>query len=537
MNNSNVFHSEALPRHKQLSPRLMIALFCAALFGAILFNGQRSLWDTSETRYAEASREMVASHNWLFPQIEGHPHLTKPPLTYWIIATSIKVLGKSEWSVRLGPALSFALAVLLTTLLANLLLHDPRRALFAGLLQMLSPLAFFGAHVLTTDTFVALFVLGYFWAMWNALLASKNSEGRRWALLMHFFLVLAFLTKGPPAWLPAGAAIVFLFLNREHYPWRRLCRPEGLALLVVGSLAWYVAILLEVPNAASVWREEALQKVFVASNRNMPAVTYLPILLGGVLPSIIVLFIAYKSKRSPSPSDKIPAAISPPQRNFLTLWVALPLVAFCLSRTRLPLYVLPLAPAFAIAAAAAAPAAWFHFGRKNQPAWITSRIALAGLAWLVFLIGVKAWLPLRGYTSKDLKPVAAAIRLDSEKLNASPHLMLTMPRMGSGLLYYLDGPPTDRLENHLQNEDSMGRTRQISSAFSHPLPTNVREYIILKSKDIPDYDSILVSHVERVFSNAEWTVWRRNSQQAICLLNSDFSPHSRRTSFQVARHD
>ena len=515
----------------------MFALFFTALFVTLFLNGQRSLWDTSETRYAEASREMVASHNWLIPQIEGHPHLTKPPLTYWIIATSIKVFGKGEWSVRLGPAFSFAFAVLLTALLANLLLHDPHRALFAGILQMLSPLAFFGAHVLTTDTFVALFVLGYFWAMWNALLALGESQGRRWALVMHFFLVLAFLTKGPPAWLPAGGAIVFIILNRSRYPWRRLCRPEGLALLVVGSLAWYVAVLLTVPSAATIWRQETLQKVFVASNRNMPAVTYLPILLGGVLPSLIVLLFAYKSYRFQAPSEILPAAIQPPQRNFLILLVALPFIAFCLSRTRLPLYVLPLAPAFAIAGAAVSPARWFHYGQKKLPAWFTSRIALAGFAWLVLLIGVKAWLPLRGYTSKDLKPVAAAILLDSKKVNASPHLMLTMPSMGSGLLYYLDGPPTNRLENHLTNDQNFGRTKQIRSAFSHPLPTDVREYIVLRSNDLSDYDRILAPHVQRVFSNNNWTVWRRNSQKAISLNGSGLSPRSSPHAFQVARHN
>ena len=536
MNIQTGFNFEAHP-HKKISHRIKISLFFVALFVALFLNGQRSLWDTSETRYAEASREMVASHNWLYPQIEGHPHLTKPPLTYWIIAASIKIFGKAEWSVRLGPAFCFAFAVVLTALLANLLLHDPRRALFAGLLQMLSPLAFFGAHVLTTDTFVAVFVLGYFWALWNALLASEDRQGRRWALLMHFFLVLAFLTKGPPAWLPAGAAVVFLILNRARYPWRRLCRPEGLALLVVGSLSWYVVVLMKVPNAIAVWRLEALQKVFVASNRNMPALTYLPILLGGVLPSIVVFLISYKNHRSSRPTGKFLSTIPAPTRNFLTLWVALPFVTFCLSRTRLPLYVLPLASAFAIAAAALSPSAWFLSGKRNLSAYMTSRIAFASVAWLVLLIGVKAWLPLRGYTSKDLKPVAAAIRLDSKKLNASPHLMLTMPRMGSGLLYYLDGPPTDRLENHFQNEQNIGRTRQIKEAFSQTLPDDVREYIVLRSNDVSDYERILSPHVQRVYSNVEWTVWRRNSQQPVRLIYTGKRPQSPVDAFEVARPD
>ncbi len=517
MNPSTSLDSEARNTLQPLSHRIQIALFFTALFVALFLNGQRSLWDTSETRYAEASREMVASNNWLYPQIEGHPHLTKPPLTYWVIAASIKGLGKGEWSVRLGPAFSFAFAALLTALLANLLLNDPRRALFAGLLQMLSPLAFFGAHVLTTDTFVAVFVLGYFWAMWNALLASEDGRGRRWALLMHLFLVLAFLTKGPPAWLPAGAAIVFLILNRSRYPWRRLCRPEGITLLVAGSLAWYVAVLVMVPDAAAVWREEALQKVFVASSRNMPASYYIPILLGGVLPSVIVLLISFRSNRLSAAPAKFFATITPPQRAFLSLWVAVPFIVFCLSRTRLPLYVLPLAPPFAIAAAAVSPSSWFQTGRRGMPARVISRFAWAGLAWIVLLIGIKSYLPLRGDATKDMRPVAAAIRLDSQQFKASPHLMLTMARMGSGLLYYLDGPPTDRLENHFQNDNNLGRSRQIKAAFSRALPEDVKEYIVLRSNDVSNYERILAPHIQTVFSNSEWTVWRRNSQQPVEL--------------------
>ena len=95
--------------------------------------------------------------------------------------------------------------------------------------------------------------------------------------------------------------------------------------------------------------------------------------------------------------------------------------------------------------------------------------------------------------------------------------MLTMARMGSGLLYYLDGPPTDRLENHFQNDNNLGRSRQIKAAFSRALPEDVKEYIVLRSNDVSNYERILAPHIQTVFSNSEWTVWRRNSQQPVEL--------------------
>ena len=66
-------------------------LVVAALSWSLLFLGTRPLADPDEGRYGEASREMlVARHPW-YPTLGGRPHLTKPPLTYWISATGMKL--------------------------------------------------------------------------------------------------------------------------------------------------------------------------------------------------------------------------------------------------------------------------------------------------------------------------------------------------------------------------------------------------------------------------------------------------------------
>jgi 4-amino-4-deoxy-L-arabinose transferase len=43
---------------------------------------------------------MLETGNWWIPQLEYHPHLTKPPLTYWAIAAGMAVLAKMN-GVRL----------------------------------------------------------------------------------------------------------------------------------------------------------------------------------------------------------------------------------------------------------------------------------------------------------------------------------------------------------------------------------------------------------------------------------------------------
>src|SRR5512141_2022171 len=71
------------------------------------FLGLRPLWLPDEARYTEVAREMLTTGDWLTPQLNGHPHLTKPPLTYWAIAGSMAVWGQNEFAARLPNALAY----------------------------------------------------------------------------------------------------------------------------------------------------------------------------------------------------------------------------------------------------------------------------------------------------------------------------------------------------------------------------------------------------------------------------------------------
>ena len=52
-------------------------------------------------------REMLDSGDWLVPSHGGIPRLEKPPLYYWILATTVQVFGEiSEWTCRLPAAIS-----------------------------------------------------------------------------------------------------------------------------------------------------------------------------------------------------------------------------------------------------------------------------------------------------------------------------------------------------------------------------------------------------------------------------------------------
>jgi len=60
------------------------------------------LLDPTESRYAEIARKMLETGNWLVPQVDyGVPFWGKPPLSIWLSAAAMAVLGVNEFAARL----------------------------------------------------------------------------------------------------------------------------------------------------------------------------------------------------------------------------------------------------------------------------------------------------------------------------------------------------------------------------------------------------------------------------------------------------
>ena len=72
--------------------------------------GAYPLMDSTESRYAEIARKMLETGNWLTPQFDyGVPFWGKPPLSTWLSAAAMAVLGVGEFAARL-PSFLLALA-------------------------------------------------------------------------------------------------------------------------------------------------------------------------------------------------------------------------------------------------------------------------------------------------------------------------------------------------------------------------------------------------------------------------------------------
>jgi len=388
-------------------PLLMILLL--GLLLGFAFQGTRGLWSPDEGRYVDGAVQMLDSGNWLAPAYSAErPNFSKPPLTYWVIAASIKTFGHNTWAARAPYALAFAATLLLLYFMGLELV--PERPWLPALIYACAPFPFFAANIVSTDAFLSLFealaMLGFLRAAFGA----DPARERRWIVLMWLGFGLAFLTKGPPGLIPLLAILPFV---QRRDGWRglgRLFAPAGLiGFLLVGG-TWYVLAMLRYPWLLHYFlHREVYDRMFTAVQRRHPgpfgwAVAYLPTLVLGSLPWWPLL-LGRKARAAVAADWREARSHRYGPELFLLLWLCLPLLVFCLVQSRLPLYVLPLFLPLSLLLALA-------LRRRILPGSTAQRVAL-GL-WIVALLAIKAGAGWMAHPSADNRLFAQQLAAKGE---------------------------------------------------------------------------------------------------------------------------
>ena len=185
-------------------PAVWVAIIAVCL--SLLFLGHRGTWDPDEGRYTNVGLNMLDSGDWLNPRRnEEVGHWTKPPMTYWAIASSVAVFGVNTWAARLPAALSYLLCVWLVWRMARRL--SPGSETTAALAYATMLLTIGASQYITTDFILTAFST---FAMHGFVEARFGDSRRRWWIATIWIgFALAFLTKGPPTLLPLLALFAF----------------------------------------------------------------------------------------------------------------------------------------------------------------------------------------------------------------------------------------------------------------------------------------------------------------------------------------
>ncbi len=334
-------HIIARSSFKSIILLLLIAL------GTLFFRlGSLPLSGADEPRYARIAEEMYEQGNWITPTLEGRPWLEKPPLYYWITIPLYTLLGSSETTARIAPAL-FALMSALAILWLGSLLWS-RLAGLLGSLILLTSLGFVGfARSASTD----MPLTGCFTAAMAILTAAAvKANFSTWKVLCSYiFIGLAILAKGPVAVvLAVGIGLLFWCLDERGVSLRLWRVVPGLVLAAAISLPWFLLAFQQNGFAfiSTFFINHNIARYLTnIHHHSQPFYYYLPVLLALFFPWsgwVVLLFPRSLVEEFRRWRQWHPAKL------FLSCWFVFPLLFFTLSDSKLAGYILPSLPPLAL---------------------------------------------------------------------------------------------------------------------------------------------------------------------------------------------
>jgi len=351
----------------------LLGLFVAAIILWGIFLGDVPLRDWDEGTRALIAREIYRTGNWLYPTLGGQPYLLKPPLMDWLIALSYKIAGVHEFSTRFPGAFFSACGVPLLYLVGREVFKERLPAIFAaGVYLTLLPVVRHGRLAMLDGMAVSFFLLLLFCLL-------KSRQDMRWAVGVGFGLGLISFTKGLLV-VPLGAiALAFLLVNNQLSLLKNLYFWLGIILGNLPMLAWYFAqwqhygaSFLQVHFQAQ-GVERISQGV---EGHAQPPWYYLLELLKYSFPWLLFfpsgIYLAWQKRH--------------------TSWGSLILIGtigylgiISLMKTKLPWYIMPLYPFFALAVAAYLAQFWQNSNKYPRFfVGILGFLSVAGLGGCVY---------------------------------------------------------------------------------------------------------------------------------------------------------
>ena len=240
----------------------------------------RPLYKADESRYAEISREMVASGDWLTPRLNGFKYFEKPPLQYWATAVLFKVFGERDWVARLWTALLGFAGIALTFYAANRLFGAPIGSYAAAMLAG-APLYVVLGQVNTLDMGVTFFLSAAVFAL---------ALGR--PLWFWIACALAVLSKGLIGIvLPLATVALYILLARDWTLVRRLRPLIGGTVFLLITAPWFIAVSMANPEFAHFFFVQEHFQRFTTQmhHRVQPAWYFVPVLAAGMAPWLVPL--------------------------------------------------------------------------------------------------------------------------------------------------------------------------------------------------------------------------------------------------------
>lgn len=222
-------------------PERTVVVFSLALL--LAGNWIMPLTDRDEVRFAEASREMIQRGDYVVPWFNGAWRFDKPVLIYWCQMASYKLFGANDFTARLPSAL-FTTGTALLLVRWGRKVASPRAGLLAGVIFVACLHVAVIGRVATADMALVFFYTLAVWSGWELTRPDQPCR-RRWWWIFYVTLALAFLAKGPEAWLPLVGMVLGRVLRKNDFRLPVVATVTGFVMSVALMGFWGVPALLQ----------------------------------------------------------------------------------------------------------------------------------------------------------------------------------------------------------------------------------------------------------------------------------------------------
>ena len=369
-------------------PYALLSLLCLGLYLPGLVD--LPVTDRDEARFAQASRQMLETHDLIAIRFQDEARNKKPAGIYWLQAASVALFSDAEsnaiWPYRVPSLLGAGAAVLMSFGMGARLVGRPAAFIGAGLLAASLGLGV-EAHLAKTDAVLLAGVTAAQLALARIFLDAKSGLRAPLGVALLFWaaLALGILIKGPVAPLVAALTAIALCVSERRARWLMDLRPiAGIVLLLVIVLPWLIAISTATQGqflSDSLGQDFLGKLIGAQESHGAPPLYYLALLMLSFWPGTLFLSptIAWGWQQRRNAPERFLLAWGVP------FWIVLELVP-----TKLPNYLLPVYPALALMIGAALVAgseqrlvSWRALDRSIVVLWALASLGLAAALVLV----------------------------------------------------------------------------------------------------------------------------------------------------------
>jgi 4-amino-4-deoxy-L-arabinose transferase-like glycosyltransferase len=318
---------------------VLLAAVCLLLFGTGI--ATLPLTDPDESRCCQIVQNMIRTHNYVIPHLDGDVYYDKPAPFFWL-ACAVQLSGGSmELGGRAVAAFAGFCAVLVTFFWARRL-AGTAAGLLAGIMLATGAEFFFIARWYRMD-------MPFAAAMWAALLwfwryeneaETKSRHLKQW-LGFYFFAAIATLMKGPAGLLlPALVIGAYMLLAGKRRNLRGFfCIPALIVFFAVAAPCYIAACMREHDYAYQFFVKQNFSRFATRSMapQTWPGIVYVGIIIAGMFPWTFLLPATIERffPRKWQERTKNPAVL------FLWLSVLVPLLFFGFAKSKMGNYILP----------------------------------------------------------------------------------------------------------------------------------------------------------------------------------------------------